>query len=98
MDRDFGHGDRYEPAFDVGMMAKGQLGPGQARVQVALYHRVVVQDDSSFEQWVTDQGGPEAVVAMVEDTRRQANEGLLRGFTDKDEFLAYLERHGRRSA
>ncbi len=86
------------PTFDVGMMAKGQLGPGPGRVQVALYRRMMVQDDSSFEQWVTDQGGPEAVVAMVEDTRRQADEGSLRGFTDKDGFLAYVERHGRRSA
>ncbi len=86
------------PTFDVGVMAKGQLGPGPGSVQVAPYHRMMVQDDSSFEQWVTDQGGPEAVVAMVEDTRRQADEGSLRGFTDKDEFLAYLERHGRRSA
>jgi len=49
-------------------------------VQVALYDRVVAQDDSNFEQWVTDQGGPEAVVAMVGDTRRQVDEGLLRGF------------------
>lgn len=58
----------------------------------------VVDGESSFDQWVADEGGPEAVVAMVEDVRRQADEGLLKGFTDKDEFLAHVTRRGRRSA
>ncbi|MDQ6727487.1 MAG: hypothetical protein M3066_15150 [Actinomycetota bacterium] len=54
--------------------------------------------EPSFEQWVKEEGGPEAVVAMVEDVKRQADDGLLRGFTNKDEFLAHLARRGRRSA
>jgi len=57
-----------------------------------------VNDDLSFDQWVADEGGPEAVVAMVGDLRRQAADGSLRGFSDKDGFLAHLDRRGRRSA
>lgn len=57
-----------------------------------------VPADPSFEQWMEDEGGPEAVVAMVEDVRRQADEGVLPGFTDKLEFLAHLGHRGRRSA
>jgi hypothetical protein len=52
----------------------------------AAYHDGV-DDDRSFDQWVVDEGGPEAVVAMVEDVRHQVDEGLLQGFTDKDEYL-----------
>jgi len=55
-------------------------------------------DDSSFEQWVTDLGGPEAVAAMVDAIRRQVADGSLVGFTDKEEFLAHLRRSDRRSA
>ena len=47
---------------------------------------------------VANEGGPEAVVAIVDELRQQAAEGSLPGFTDKDEFLAYLGRRGRRSA
>lgn len=54
--------------------------------------------DQSFDQWVRDEGGPEAVVAMVEDVKRQADEGLLPGFTNKEDFLTHLVRRGRRSA
>jgi len=57
-----------------------------------------VNDDPTFDQWVTDEGGPEGVVAMVDDLRRQADDGVLPGFSDKDEFLAHLERRDRRSA
>jgi hypothetical protein len=57
-----------------------------------------VHNDPDFEQWVTDEGGPDAVLAMVDEVRRQAADGLLRGFTDKDEFLAHLGDRGRRSA
>lgn len=57
-----------------------------------------VSADQSFDQWVRDEGGPEAVVAMVEDVKRQADEGLLPGFSDKEEFLTHLVRRGRRSA
>ena len=58
----------------------------------------MVHDESTFEQWVADEGGPEAVVAMIDEVRRQAAEGLLPGFTDKDMFLAHLGRPGRQSA
>jgi hypothetical protein len=57
-----------------------------------------VNEDPDFDQWVTEEGGPEAVVAMVDQVRRQADDGSLRGFSDKDEFLAHLGRRGRRSA
>lgn len=59
---------------------------------------MATRDDASFEQWVAEEGGPQAVVEMVADLRRQVNEGLVPGFTSKDEFLAYLRRDGRRSA
>ncbi len=59
---------------------------------------MAVDEDQSFEQWVADEGGPEAVVAMIDDVRRQIAEGLLPAFTDKNEFLAHLARPGRRSA
>jgi hypothetical protein len=35
---------------------------------------------------------------MVDDVKRQADEGLLPGFTDKEEFLTHLVRRGRWSA
>ena len=66
-------------------------------MEASAYH-CVVDGEPSFEQWVADEGGPEAVVAMVDDVRRQADEGVLEGFTDKDEFLAHVSRRGRRSA
>jgi len=59
---------------------------------------VTVDDDQDFEQWVMDEGGPEAVAAMVNGVRQQAADGSLRGFTDKNEFLAHVERRSRRSA
>lgn len=59
---------------------------------------MAVHGDLSFEQWVANEGGPEAVVAIVDELRQQAAEGSLPGFTDKDEFLAYLGRRGRRTA
>jgi hypothetical protein len=65
---------------------------------VALVPSPSVDDDSDFAQWVEDQGGPEAVLMMIEDVRRQAADGSLRGFTNKDEFLAHLASRSRRSA
>ena len=50
---------------------------------------LVVDEDQSFEEWVADEDGPEAVVAMIDGVRRQATEGSLIAFTDK-EFLAHL--------
>ena len=55
-------------------------------------------DDEGFEQWVSNEGGPEAVAEMVADLRRQVDDGLLPAFTDKDDFLAHITRYGRRSA
>ncbi len=52
--------------------------------------RCIAEEDDSFDQWVADEGGPEAVLAMIEDIRRQIDEGSLREFTDKEEFLAYM--------
>lgn len=68
---------------------------GQRGSETALVQSLAVHEGPGFERWVADEGGPEAVVAIIEDVRRQAAEGLLAGFTDKDEFLA---RRGRRSA
>ncbi|HUP70301.1 MAG TPA: hypothetical protein VM142_10865 [Acidimicrobiales bacterium] len=54
--------------------------------------------DDSFDDWVAEVGGPEAIVAMVDDLRRQVDEGLLPGFTNREDFLAHLGRPSRRSA
>lgn len=54
--------------------------------------------DDDFHQWVADQGGPDAVVAMVAEARRQVENGTLPGFTSKEEFLAYMRRRDIRSA
>jgi hypothetical protein len=43
------------------------------------------------------EGGPEAVAATVADIRPQVNDGVLPGFTDKDEFLTYVRRRDRRA-
>jgi len=59
---------------------------------------VATGDDDDFDQWVADQGGPEAVAAMVSEIRRQVEDGTLHGFTDRGEFLAHLARRDRRSA
>jgi len=55
-------------------------------------------DEESFDEWVVQEGGPEAVVEMVSRLRRQIDEGTLLGFTDKDAFLEHLRRVDRRSA
>ncbi len=55
-------------------------------------------DDEGFEQWVADEGGPEAVTKMVADLRLDVEAGRLPSFTDKDQFLAYIQSHDRRSA
>lgn len=55
-------------------------------------------DDEGFEQWVADEGGPEAVAEKVADLRRDVEAGRVPGFADKDEFLAYLQSRDRRSA
>lgn len=55
-------------------------------------------EGDEFDQWVADQGGPEAVAAMVADVRRQVEKGTLPGFTDRASFLAHLRRRDRRPA
>lgn len=55
-------------------------------------------DDPTFDEWITDLGGPDAAAAMVEAIRRQVANGSLVGFTDKEQFLAHLRRTDRRSA
>lgn len=54
--------------------------------------------DYDFDQWVADEGGPDAVVEMIADLRRKIEDGLLPGFTSKDDFFAHLGRPGRQSA
>jgi hypothetical protein len=51
-----------------------------------------------FDRWVADEGGPEAAVAMIADLSRQIDSGDLPGFTNRDDFEAYLRRPDRRSA
>lgn len=55
-------------------------------------------DDEGFERWVADEGGPEAVGKMIADLRREVDAGQVPGFTDKDQFLAYIKSRDRRSA
>ncbi len=55
-------------------------------------------DDEGFEQWVADEGGPEAVAQMVAELRRQVAAEDIPAFTDKDEFLTYIKSRDRRPA
>lgn len=50
-----------------------------------------------LDEWRTEVGD-EAVAAAVEAARAQIADGSLRGFSDKDEFLEYLQGARRRSA
>jgi hypothetical protein len=59
---------------------------------------MATDDDAGFDEWVTDQGGPEAVAAIVAGVQREVEAGVLPGFTDKETFLAYLRRRDRRPA
>lgn len=54
--------------------------------------------EDDFDRWVADEGGPEAVVALIAELRRQIDSGDLPGFTNRDDFEAYLRRPDRRSA
>ena len=54
--------------------------------------------EDDFDRWVADEGGPEAVVAMIAELRRQIDSGALPGFTNREDFEAYLRRPDRRSA
>ena len=50
-----------------------------------------------LDEWRAEVGA-EAVVAAVEAARAQIADGSLRGFSDKDELLKYLQGSRRRSA
>jgi len=56
---------------------------------MALVHEE--SGDPSFDQWVADMGGEDAVVAMIEDTKRRAAEGSLRGFHDEASYEQFLK-------
>jgi hypothetical protein len=56
-----------------------------------------MHENSDFDQWVMGEDGRKPY-SHVDEVRRQAADGSLRGFTDNDEFLTHLERRGRRSA
>jgi len=47
--------------------------------------------EDDFDRWVADEGGPEAVVAMIAELRRQIDSGDLPGFTNRDDLEACLE-------
>ena len=46
-------------------------------------------DDHDFDRWVAEKGGPEAVVAMIDDMKRRVADGSLPGFQDKQALLSY---------
>lgn len=54
--------------------------------------------ESALDEWIAEIG-EEGVAAVIEEARRQIEDGSVPGFTDKDQFLAYIQRgHRRRSA
>lgn len=61
-----------------------------------------MSEDSSSETPLLDEWraevGDEGVAAAVEAARAQIADGSLRGFSDKDELLDYLQGPHRRSA
>ncbi len=52
---------------------------------------IAANEDPEFDRWVVEMGGEEAVVAMIEDTRRRAAEGTLRGFHDEASYGQFLK-------
>lgn len=53
---------------------------------------------SPLDDWIA-KVGEEGVAAAIEEARRQIADGLIPSFTDKEQFLAYIQRgHQRRSA
>lgn len=46
-------------------------------------------NDDDFDRWIAEKGGPEAVVAMIDDMKRRAADGSLPGFKDKQALLSY---------
>ena len=53
---------------------------------------------SPLDEWIAEVG-EEGVAAVIAETRQQIADGLIPSFTDKEQFLAYIQRgHQRRSA
>ena len=50
-----------------------------------------------LDDWI-EEVGEEAVVAVVEDTKRRVEDGTLPAFSDREGLLAYLRRGRRQSA
>ena len=54
--------------------------------------------ESALDEWIAEVG-EEGVAATIEEARRQIEAGLVPSFTDKEQFLAYIQRgHRRRTA
>lgn len=51
-----------------------------------------------LDEWRAEVGDDAVAAAAVEAARAQIADGSLRGFSDKDELLDYLQRSHRRSA
>jgi hypothetical protein len=82
----------------VAAPTEAHLPPPQRFAAHARWYAPRDAGDQSFEHWVAEEGGPEAIVEMVAEMRRRVEEGLLPGFTDKEAFLEHLRRDDRRSA
>jgi hypothetical protein len=52
---------------------------------------------SALDEWIAEVG-EEGVAAVVEEARRQIEDGSTPGFTDMEQFWAYIDRRRRRSA
>ncbi|MGI9032110.1 MAG: hypothetical protein ACR2HY_00175 [Acidimicrobiales bacterium] len=54
-------------------------------------------DTPLLDEWIAEDGA-ESVRAVIVDAERRIADGSLRGFTDRDEFFAFMRREHRRSA
>jgi hypothetical protein len=53
---------------------------------------------SALDEWIAEVG-EEAVAAVIAEIRQQIADGRIPSFTDKEQFLAHIQRgHQRRSA
>jgi hypothetical protein len=53
--------------------------------------------ESALDEWIAEIG-EEGVAAVIEEARRQIEDGSLPGFTDMERFWAYIDSRRRRSA